>query len=495
MKIRISHAIPGVIECVLLLALTLIADIAAAQPITVDREQLKTLIREIVREEIGKQQPSSGKTIAPSAAPAVKSAEIENKVVKQLTARAEEDEDNAKEEKEEAEQARKKKDWNFSVGGYGDIQYAHHDYSETGFPQEDSRGQSRVNFDLERFTMELEGEHKPSGVEFEAEVEFEHGGTGTSTELDYDEFGEFETEVEKGGEVELEELYLKKKLGDGWSVRAGKFYVESGLLPDHHKPTDYLASSRPEVETTVIPGVWAETGGEVRKNFDGGKALIQVVNGLDSTGFSASRWTSSGKQGNFEATRAEDLAAVARFDLDALEDFSVGASAYYGGTTQNRPKADLDVDGNVFIGDVHARYWAHRLRAQGSLIWGHLDNASEISARNSRLSNNLDVERTAVADEALGLWFETGYDIAPFFAMAQVHRIDPYIRYEYYDTYYGVRDNLPDNDRYERNLYTAGISYTYDETFTTKLDYTIRQFGLDDLSTQNTLRLGLGFNY
>ena len=43
-------------------------------------------------------------------------------------------------------------------------------------------------------------------LEFEAEVELEHGGTGTSLELDYEEFGEFEQEVSKGGEVALEEI-------------------------------------------------------------------------------------------------------------------------------------------------------------------------------------------------------------------------------------------------------------------------------------------------
>ena len=42
-------------------------------------------------------------------------------------------------------------------------------------------------------------------MRLEAELEFEHGGTGITMEFDkLEEFGEFEMEVEKGGEVIVE---------------------------------------------------------------------------------------------------------------------------------------------------------------------------------------------------------------------------------------------------------------------------------------------------
>ena len=39
-----------------------------------------------------------------------------------------------------------------------------------------------------------------------AEIEFESGGTGTAFELENTENGEYETEVEKGGEVAIEHV-------------------------------------------------------------------------------------------------------------------------------------------------------------------------------------------------------------------------------------------------------------------------------------------------
>jgi hypothetical protein len=464
---------------------------AFAQPVTLDREQLKQLIRETVREELQSQQRTQPAVEAPKqpAAPIADEKAVEKLVERKIDDRVSElqSPDSVRTVKAGA--------FDLSFEGYGDIQFAHHDYSENGLPQENSRGASRTEFDSTRFAFEIEAQHLPSGLQFEAEMEYEHGGTGASTELDYDEFGEFENEVEKGGEVELEELYVKKEFDDGWSARVGRILVNVGLLSDYHRPTDYLASTRPDTETIIIPGVWNEVGFDVQKQFEFGRATAQLVNGLDSTGFSAADWVAGGKQDRFEANRAQDVAGVLRFDYTGVPALLVGTSAYYGGSTNNRPKADLDADGNVFIGDVHARYWGTNLRTQGALIWGHLSDADAISQRNSRLSNQLGVPRTPVADEALGLWTEVGYNIAPALSISEEHRLDPYLRFEYYDTYFDTRDNLADNDRYERYVYTGGLAYTYDSFLVTKLDYSIRSFGQGELSDQNTLRFEVGFVY
>ena len=380
--------------------------------------------------------------------------------------------------------------------GYGDVQYAFYDYSENENQNEGSRGQSRAAFDTTRFTVELEGNNRDLGLEFEAEMEYEHGGTGSSVELEQDEFGEFESEVEKGGDVELEEIWVRKFLGDGYSVRAGRFYVNVGLLSEYHLPTDYLASGRPETETTIIPGVWDEVGFELQKEADFGKLTFQIVNGLDSTGFSASQWVASGHQEKFETSRAQDLAYVARIDTHPVEGMLLGASGYIApSTSQNRPKDDLDVDGGVYIVDAHARYIRDPFRLQSVILWGHLNDAEEISERNARLSNTLGVARTPVADEAIGTWTELGYNVSPLVGMSESGKLEPFLRFDYYDTYFETADSLIDNPRFERFVYTAGIAYTYDDFITTKIDWTHRDFGSSDIDSEEFLRLGLGFVY
>ena len=86
----------------------------------------------------------------------------------------------------------------FSVEGYGVANYYAFDW------QTDPN--RRNTLDLERLAIEPSFQVNP-WLQFNAEIEFEHGGTGVTIEFDpFEEFGEFETEVEKGGEVEVEKL-------------------------------------------------------------------------------------------------------------------------------------------------------------------------------------------------------------------------------------------------------------------------------------------------
>lgn len=385
--------------------------------------------------------------------------------------------------------------FSLNIEGYGDMRFAYYDYPESITQEEGSRGDSRTGFDITRFTAEIEGKHNPSGIEFEAEVEFEHGGTGSSVELEQDEFGEFENEVEKGGEVNLEELWLKKDFGSGWTGRVGRFYLAVGLLSPYHLPTDYLATGRSEAETTVIPGVWDEVGFELTKQFESSELTLQLVNGLDSTGFSASQWVSSGHQDRFEGVRAEDVAVVVRYDINALPGLVTGGSFYGGGSSGNRPKDDLDADGTVTIYDLHYHYRRDRFRSQGMVLYGHLDDAEEISKVNARLPNSLEVARTAVADGAWASWIEAGYDIGPWVGTPEGQTLEPFIRVDYYDTYFDTRDELADNGRYERTVLTAGLAYTFNDSITAKLDVTNRFFGEDDIDDQTMVRLGFGLVY
>ena len=84
-------------------------------------------------------------------------------------------------------------------------------------------------------------------------MEFEHGGAGAALELEFEEFGEFEQEIEKGGEVVVEELAVERKFSDAFRVRLGHFYVAVGHLSHRYHPADFFGSQRSEAETSIIP--------------------------------------------------------------------------------------------------------------------------------------------------------------------------------------------------------------------------------------------------
>ena len=415
----------------------------------------------------------------------------------------------AEDDGEPPEEDEASSEWAIEFGGYGQLDFAWLNYGPDPTRDGGARRDSRLVFNQTRFVFEIEGE-MPLELEFEAEIEYEHGGTGAALELEYEEFGEYEQEVEKGGEVLVEELYLKKGFFDeALSVKIGRFYTAVGLLSGYYKPTDYLAAGRPESETTVIPAVWDEMGLEVSYDADVVEVTGQLLNGLDSTGFGSRGWISGGHHRRFGDIRATALAGVLRADVRPVDGLELGVSGYYGATSANRPKPDMTLecdesnddtvapcgylDAPVMIGDVHAAYDSRAVRARALLLYGHLDNADVITERNRSLANALEVPRTDVSDNAIAAWAEFGWNLASVLDIDERHRIEPYVRGEYYDTAFNPRDSMPDLPRFESYIATGGASYTWANQVAMKLDYTHRWFGSQDLRQQDEVTLSANF--
>ncbi|MDC0715024.1 hypothetical protein POL68_41630 [Stigmatella sp. ncwal1] len=417
------------------------------------------------------------------------------------------------EEKEaQEEKALKRPRLEFKMSGYGDLQFTYYNYGENQNRVGGSQRDSRMTFDTTRLALELEAELPDYGLEAEIEVEFEHGGTGSSMELEYEEFGEFEMEVEKGGEVMVEELVLKKKFGKRFSLAIGRFYVAVGTLSAYSRPTDYLATVRSEAETLILPNTWHEMGLQAKADLGLVKLTAQAINGLDSTAFNSQRWVAEGHQLRFEMVRARDMAMVLRADVERFEGLVFGVSGYYGGTTRNRPKPDLvkaceDADSRqvapcgyvsagLLILDAHLSLQKGPWRAKALVLWGNLQNADDISARNARLSNFLNVTRTPVAEHALAIWAELGRNVSPLMGLNSAHKVEPYVRFDYVDSQFNPRAELFDNPRFARAIYTVGAAYTLADLFFAKFDFGHRR--LNDASRfrpENTLRLSTGFSY
>ena len=88
-----------------------------------------------------------------------------------------------------------------SVGGYGEIGYTReffsdnpYKYSQAGKYKNDP---SHGKFDIPHAVIYL-GYDFGKGWTMGTEIEFEHGGSGSSYEKEYEESGEWEHEVEKG---------------------------------------------------------------------------------------------------------------------------------------------------------------------------------------------------------------------------------------------------------------------------------------------------------
>ena len=106
------------------------------------------------------------------------------------------------------------------VGSYGEILGSWQNYGLnrwTGSP----KGNSEINhaqISIPRFVLAIDYKFNPKWI-LGAEIEFEAGGTGTAMEMEAgsgSENGEYETEMEKGGEVALEQFHITRKIVDAF---------------------------------------------------------------------------------------------------------------------------------------------------------------------------------------------------------------------------------------------------------------------------------------
>ena len=243
----------------------------------------------------------------------------------------------------------------YSFKGYAVANYFNYNW--------DTHPEKRDEADLERLV--LEGKYQFNDQwSVHAEVEYEHGGTGSTLEFDvFEEFGEFEQEIEKGGEIVIEELFVQFDYKPWLGIRMGEIPVPVGLINKRHRPSHYYTTERSESESAMVPVAWHELGIELRGKYNGFFYRGQVITGLDSTGFSSANWVKRGFQKRFERKNANNLAFVASVDydfsslgFDYLKGAEIGGSFYWGNTSDNRPKPDLNEDAEVMILGLHGIY-------------------------------------------------------------------------------------------------------------------------------------------
>ena len=102
----------------------------------------------------------------------------------------------------------------FTIGGYGEAVYSRNFYSDNylryqGQNVEKYKDQKHSRFDLPHVVLFL-GYDFGKGWTLGTEIEFEHGGTESAVEIETEEGGEYESEIERGGEVALEQFWIQK---------------------------------------------------------------------------------------------------------------------------------------------------------------------------------------------------------------------------------------------------------------------------------------------
>ncbi len=389
-----------------------------------------------------------------------------------------------------------------SLGGYGEIAMSRNFYSDNinrySHASDYKDAKSHGRFDIPHVTFFV-GYEFGKGWRMNAEIEFEHGGTESAVELEAEEAGEYESEIERGGEVALEQFWVEKTFSRALNLRMGHIIVPIGLTNGNHLPTEFFTVYRPEGENTIMPCTWHETGISVWGNVGKWRYEVQVIPGLDSDLFSRQNWIKGGSASPYEFKVANKYAGVARIDNYSIPGLRLGASGYYGHSFKNsiQPASAAKYDnvkGAVTIGSFDFEYKGHNLIARGYFDYGHLGDADIISKYNKNLSKNSPSPRTNVASAALCTGIEAGYDIFSQIPKMTDQKQKMYLfgRYEYYDSMYKVPADISKNDWCQRQRIVGGLNYCPIKDIVIKAEYSA---GLlkSPYNNENSISIGIAY--
>jgi hypothetical protein len=153
-----------------------------------------------------------------------------------------------------------------SIGAYGEVKYGMMQNPNAG-------GQWQNGFDAHRLVL-LPTYEITNNIIFNAEIEFEHAGSG------------FDADDKLHGTAEIEQLWVDFKITDPFNWRApGIDLIPIGYINQHHEPTQFYSVNRPELYNGLIPSTWKAGATSVYGTIaDGLTYQIQASSSLEDFG-------------------------------------------------------------------------------------------------------------------------------------------------------------------------------------------------------------------
>ena len=360
-----------------------------------------------------------------------------------------------------------------TLGGYGEAVMSRNFYSDSYLRYTDAAAKadakSHGRFDLPHVVLYV-GYDFGRGWSMGSEIEFEHGGTESAYEIESEEGGEDESEVERGGEVALEQFWIQKSFCPQANLRMGHIIVPVGMTNQHHLPTEFFGVYRPEGESTIIPCTWHETGLSVwgkTKLWNNESSLryeLVFVSGLDSERFGAQGWINGGSASPYEFKIANTYAGALRLDFTPLRGLCFGLSGYLGNSFRNTLREtdnekNAGVKGRVTLGTLDFSLDRAGWVVRGSALYGHLTDAAHISSFNRTMPSASPSPRQFVASDAYSVGIEAGYDLfSATRKLRGLQRLYLFGRYDAYDSMWKMEKGTP-YDWCGRQRVAVGFNY------------------------------------
>ena len=377
-----------------------------------------------------------------------------------------------------------------TVGGYGEINYSRNFYSDHvsrySQPEEHKNDPSHGRVDIPHAVIYL-GYDFGRGWTFGTEIEFEHGGNGLAYEKEDEEGGEWEQEVEKGGDVELEQFWLQKSFSKALNLRIGHIVVPVGLNNAHHEPLSYFTVYRPEGENTIMPSTWHQTGLSLWGRYGDFRYEAQLLAGLNADGFTNVNWIKNGNKSPLEFDVANKYGVALRVDNYTVKGLRLGLSGYYGHSIgnsypNNAAGVDAEYKGQVLIGAVDLTYKGYNWIVRGQADYGYLGDAAQLKYVYNRLNSKSPYKHSAFVSKNAYAWgIEAGYDLFSVIGNwskvkglnAERPQLYVFGRYEQYNPYASQTKGTA-YDYTEVKRFAVGLNYHPIKQIVVKAEYSKR---------------------
>ncbi|MFM2048889.1 MAG: hypothetical protein RI955_1437 [Bacteroidota bacterium] len=340
-----------------------------------------------------------------------------------------------------------KKSASTTIGGYGEARYTYSFTDKTAFAN------------LDRAVLFV-GHKFNNKISFFSELEVEDAKVSGG---------------EPGGEVALEQAYVKFMLNKNTWLQAGVFIPRMGILNENHLPTTFNGVDRTFTETFVIPSTWREVGiglyGNVQK-IQGLQYSIALVNGLNSAGFESG---SGIREGRFEARNATatNLALTGAL-LYYKGNFRMQLSGYVGGSAGLSPRVadSLQLSSGMFgtpvmMGDFNIQYHAKGFAVK---FLASAINISDAEAINRAYANN-------TANLIYGGYAEVAYNVLQTSKKYADKKLNVFMRYENIDLNAQIPTNGISNGILKQQYIVAGATFQPIVGIIVKADYVLKQTG------------------
>lgn len=372
-----------------------------------------------------------------------------------------------------------------TLGGYGEAVMTRNFYSDAWQrytrPEQHADDPSHGRFDIPHVVISI-GYDFGKGWTMGSEIEFEHGGTESAVEMEAEETGEYESEIERGGEVALEQFWIQKSFNRKFNLRMGHIIVPVGMTNQHHLPTEYFTVYRPEGENTIFPCTWHENGVSLWGRTDKWRYEVMFLPGLDSDRFGSEGFIHDGAGSPYEFKIANAYAGAFRIDNYSIPNLCLSLSGYYGSSFSNSLTKNSKYShchGEVMIGAFDFMFKNRHVIARGNFDWAHLNDSKEITEFNrGSMSSASPSPKTAVGSDAVATGIEVGYDIFSALGSTKLANQQLWVfgHYEYYDSMARVATGIMDYNWCGKHRIAFGVNYYPIKEIAVKAEFSERLY-------------------